>query len=120
MVRMFRYVLNVYLVGVAVMAIYLVWSSIHGGGLEREHSAIQLLLIALFMTVYSILWPVALTLAYLMYLGVVHGPIEIPPTFLIYLLVLPVVLVVSAVTVFAIWRDLRSSRKPSAEGGKEG
>jgi hypothetical protein len=103
-VRVFRYILNVYLVGVVVMAIYLVWSSIHGGGLEREHSARELLLIALFMTACSVLWPVLLTLACLTYLGVVHGPrIELSPTLFIYLsvylFVLPVVFVVGLVFV---------------------
>lgn len=64
----------VYLTGAAFMAICLVWSSIAGGGFERQHDARQLLLVAFALMGYSLLWPVGLIMFLLMWSGVVRGP----------------------------------------------
>ena len=56
--------LGAYFIDAASMAVYHVWSSISGGG-------------ALGLAVYGVLWPVVLILVFLMYLGVLHHPIEL-------------------------------------------
>jgi hypothetical protein len=72
-----RYLLSVYLAGAALTAIYLVWSAVASGGLERQHTAGEFVFLAIMYTAYCILWPVWVIIFCLMYFGVVHGPIQI-------------------------------------------
>ena len=72
--RALFYFMSPYLVGVASMAIYLVWSSISGGGLERQHDTRHLLAIAFGLTLHSLFWPYVLIVVILLYLGVIHHP----------------------------------------------
>lgn len=48
--------------GAILWAVGLVWDAIDSGGLERHHSLGDWLLLAAFYGVFSLLWPIALTL----------------------------------------------------------
>jgi hypothetical protein len=76
MQQAFRLGLRIYLVGAALMAIYLSWMAVSGGALDRHHGPRDWLVIVVGYAAYVALWPVALIIVLLMYLGLVHGPIE--------------------------------------------
>src|ERR1700692_4744449 len=78
MKRTLRYVFGVYLIGAALVAIYLVWSAIDGGALERHHDARGWLMIALFYLAASAFWPVGMVIFLLQYFGITHRTLELP------------------------------------------
>ena|ERR1700674_2217943 len=78
MKRTLRYVFGIYLIGAALVAIYLVWSAIDGGALERHHDARGWLRIALFYLAASAFWPVDMVIFLLQYFGIMHRTLELP------------------------------------------
>jgi hypothetical protein len=73
----FVYALRAYLIGAALMSIYLIWSAISGGALERTHSGRDWLMIVLFYTAYVGFWPIPLMIIILGIIGILHIPIEL-------------------------------------------
>jgi hypothetical protein len=73
---------KVYFAGCVVTGIILIWSAVANGALQRQHSLQEWLLLAAFYVVCAGLWPIALLAFALMYVGIVHGPIEVPNPFL--------------------------------------
>src|SRR5262249_54314642 len=80
--RILRVSFEVYLAGCVVTGIILVWSAVDNGGLQRQHSLREWLVIAVFYVVSAGLWPIMLVVVVLMYFRIIHGPIEVPNPFL--------------------------------------
>jgi hypothetical protein len=73
---------GVYLAGCVVTGIILVWSAVDNGGLQRQHSLLEWLVLGGLYVVCAGLWPIGLLVFVLMYIGIVHSPVEMPNPFL--------------------------------------
>jgi hypothetical protein len=75
--RTIRVGIVLYFVVAIAFAIYLIWSGIDGGGLERQHDLRDWVVTILFYAATVALWPILVVVILLMFLGIIHGPITL-------------------------------------------
>jgi len=80
-IRILRASFGVYLAGCVVTGIILIWSAVGNGGLQRQQSLREWLLLVALYVVCAGLWPIVFLVFVLMYLGIIHGPVEVPNPF---------------------------------------
>jgi hypothetical protein len=70
MKRRTRIILWIYLVGVVIVELLLVWNAYDNGGFQRHHTPSDLVLVAIIHVTMGLLWPIALAVGILQYFGV--------------------------------------------------
>ena len=80
--RILRVSLGVYLAGCVIAGIALFWLAVANGGLERQRSLREWLVIAALYGVTAALWPIWSVTLVLMYFRIIRGPIDVPNPFL--------------------------------------
>jgi len=73
--RNWRYVLYIYLAGALIMEAMLVLDAYGNGGFQRQHSLVDLIIIAALYLASAALWPLPVVLLILVYFGVLPGGI---------------------------------------------
>ena len=68
--RKWRYLLWFYLTGALLMAVMLVQTAYSSGGFQRQHSMVELLVLAGLYSAATLLWPVLFVVVTLQYFGV--------------------------------------------------
>ena len=75
MKRRTRIILWVYLVGVVIVELLLLWGAYDNGGFQRHHTLTDLAVIAGLHMAAGLLWPVVVVVIVLQYFGLLPHPI---------------------------------------------